>query len=179
MEAKKRNIGVLYGWIAGLFMVLFSAALYKGGLNLYLSWVARLSYVVMIGLAVMATLKLRKTNGGWLDFQEALKTAFTVMALALAAHTFFTWVLLNFIDPHFKTILAQAVFEKTEELIREMHLSNDVMERTLADERMKDEFTFGRMSMGYAVSCIVYFMVALVIALIVRKKKNGTQEAGS
>jgi uncharacterized protein DUF4199 len=179
MEVKKKNIGVLYGGIAGLFMIVFMTVLYLGGLKLYLSWIARLGYIVIFGLAVTATLVQKKANGGWLDFQHAVKISFSVMALALAAHTLFTWVLLNFIDTHFKATLAQAVFEKTEALIRRMPISTDSMEKAIADERGKDEFSFSSMSLGFAIYCIPQFIVALLIAAIVRKKKIDTNGAGS
>jgi len=179
MEAKKRNIGLLYGGIAGLFMILFTLVLYLGGVGLFLSGIARLGYVILIGLAVTATLMQRKANGGWLDFQAALKTAFVVMVLALAAQTLFTWILLTFVDTHFKAVLSKAVLDDMEAAVRKMPLSRDIIERTITDERGKDQFSFGRVSLGFAFSCIIHFIIALLIAAIVKKKKYEPAGAGA
>lgn len=178
MEAKKTDKGVLYGSIAALSMILFTIVLYFGGIKLYLSGFAYLGYAILISLAALAALAQKKANGGWLEFQAALKTSFTVFVLALAAQTLFTWLLLNIIDTHFKNALTQAIFEKTEAVMKKFGLSDDQMERAMTSERSKDQFSLSRMILGLAFNCIVHFIIALLIAAIVKKKKNESAETG-
>jgi hypothetical protein len=177
MNEKKQNTGMIYGGIAGLTLIVLTTILYLGGVELYLGRVRYLGYIMMIGLAVMATLMQRRANGGWLDFQSALKMAFTVMALALAVQTLFAWILLNFLDTHFKEVLGQAVIAKWDAYLRAEKVGGEQFDRTMADVRGKDQFSFGAMSLGYALSCIAHFFVAVLIAAIVKRKKNEIPEA--
>jgi hypothetical protein len=172
MAIKKPNSAVSYGLIAAGCMILFTFVLYRGGIDLYISKIAYLGYVISIGLAAMATLAQKKANGGWLEFRAALRTAFTVLVITLAAQTLFTWVLLNFIDPHFSEILTRAVLVNDAQAMKRFGISDDEAARTIAVERGKNLFSLGAMSLSLASVCIVHFIIALLIAAIIKKKKN-------
>lgn len=165
------NIGLLYGLITGLVICVITLIQYLGGLQTYLSPVGYLSYVVLIVMAVLAGQKQKKLNGGYLDFGEALKTTFSVFASALLLQTLFTYVLFNFIDPSFKEALAQEIMNKTEEFLRRFGSSDSQIDEALERERGKDPFSFGRVMLGYGVSCIVAFIVCLIISAIIKKSK--------
>jgi hypothetical protein len=45
------------------------------------------------------------------------------------------------------------------------------VDQAIADEKGKDQFSPGRMSMGLAFAYIVHFIIALLIAAIVKSKK--------
>jgi hypothetical protein len=171
MKPRRRRIALWYGLIAGLSLIVFTTVLYRGGVTLFLGGVAYLGYVILIGLAVAAALAEKKSQGGYLDFQVALKTCFTVFVIALVAQTLFVWLLLNVIDTNFKKVLAEAAFKKTEAVLTDFGLTQDQLDRTIASARDKDQFAFGSMLQGLAFSCIVHFILALPIAAIVKKKK--------
>jgi hypothetical protein len=75
---------------------------------------------MLIGLAAAATLAQKKASGGYLDFRAALKTAFTVFVIALAAQTIFICLLLNVFDTNFKSAVAKIQFKRTEAFIRKL-----------------------------------------------------------
>jgi Protein of unknown function (DUF4199) len=166
------NNAVFYGLIAALFMILFSFVLYLGGVGLYLGRIAYLGYAVSIGLAATATLAQKKQNGGWLEFQEALRIAFTVFVITLVAQTLFTWILVNFIDTHFKASLTTVELARDAEGMKWMGMDKDQVERAIAVERSKDFFSLSALSLSLAFVCIVHFIIALLIAAIVKKKKS-------
>jgi hypothetical protein len=172
MAEKKLNSGVFYGLIAAVFMVVFTFVLYLGGVGLFIGRIAYLGYVVSIGLAATAALMQKKANGGWLEFQAALRTAFTVFVIGLAAQTLFTWILVNFIDTHFKALLTVVEQAKDAEGMKWMGMDNDQVARAMAVERSKDFFSLSAMSLSLAFVCIVHFIIALLIAALVKKKKS-------
>jgi hypothetical protein len=172
METKRQNTGLKFGLIAGIGLIVFTWGLYRGGLELYLSRTAYLGYVISIGLAVTAALMQRKANGGILAFQAALKTAFTVLVLALAAQTLFAWFLLNHVDTHFKDMLAKATLDRTEAFLKGQAMPADDLNKYMDDQRSHDPFSLGSMTLGLALWCIVQFIIALLIAAVVKKKKD-------
>ena len=172
MEAvRKTNMGLTYGLIGGLIICLITLTQYLLGLQAYLSPLGFLTYILIIVMAVLAGQKQKKLNGGYLEFSEALKVTFSVFASALLLQTLFTYVLLNFIDPEFKQALGQEVMNKTEEFMRKFGASDTQIDKALEDQSSTDQFAFGKMILGYALWCIVWFIVSLIISAIIKKSK--------
>jgi hypothetical protein len=169
---KKLSVAAFYGIIAGLFLILFTTGTYLAGVAAYLGWIVYLGYAVLIGLAAAATLAAKKRNGGYLEFQVALKTCFTVIVIGLVAQTLFIWLLLNVIDLHFHQVVWQAVIKNAEAAYRRFGMTDDQVDKMIVEVRDKDPFTLGRMLTGLAFYFIIYFIISLLIAAVVRKKKN-------
>ncbi len=165
------NTGLTYGLIAGLIVCVILLLQYLGGLDMYLSPVGYIAYLVMITMAVLAALKVRRSNEGFLEFSTALKVTFTVFAIALLLQTLFNYILFNFIDVSFKEAVSQEVINKTEQMMRNFGASDSQIEEALESERNKDQYSPTRVLLGYAISCIIAFIICLLIAVIVRRNK--------
>ena len=167
----KSNIGLNYGLIAGLVITVITLLQYLGGLDMYLSPVGYVSYLVIITMAVLAALKVRKSNEGFLEFSQALKVTFTVFVIAMLIQTIFTYVLMNFIDVSFKEAVSQEVINKSEVMLKKLGFSDSKIDDELEKARSMDQFSFGKVLLGYGISCIVAFIFCLLISLIVKKSK--------
>jgi len=167
----RSNIGLNYGIIAGLVITVVTLLQYLGGLDMYLSPIGYVTYLVIITMAVLAALKVRNKNEGFLEFSQALKVTFTVFAIALLIQTLFTYILLNFIDVSFKEAVSQEVLNKSEEMMKKFGATDSQIDAALESERTKDQFAFTRVLLGYALTCIVAFIFCLLISLIVKKSK--------
>ena len=75
METTTRssNIGLTYGLITGLIVCIITLLQYLGGITTYLSPIGFVVYLVLIVIAVLAGLKQKKLNGGYLEFGEAIR----------------------------------------------------------------------------------------------------------
>jgi hypothetical protein len=167
----KQNTGLNYGLIGGLIITVVSLLQYLGGLDTYLSPVGYVTYLVVITMAVLAALRVRRSNEGFLEFGEALKVTFTVFAVALLIQTVFTYILFNYIDVDFKNAVSQEVMNKSEQMMKKFGASDEQIQKTLDAERHSDQFSAGRVFLGYAITCIVSFIFCLLISLIVKKSK--------
>jgi hypothetical protein len=167
----KSNVGMTYGLIAGLVITVITLLQYLGGLDMYLSPVSYISYLVIITMSVLAALKVRKSNEGFLEFSQALKVTFTVFASALLVQTIFTYILFNFIDVSFKEAVSQEVMNKTEQALKKLGFSDSQIDQQIESERSHDQFSIGRVILGYALTCIVAFIFCLLISLIVKKSR--------
>ena len=157
-------------------MIALMYGTYLGGIRAFMSPVSYLGYVVLVGWGVAAVLIRKKNNGGYLDFQEAVKTCFRIFVIGLALQTLFYWLLLNVFDPHFKQILTQASSIRAKEVYQRFGgMSEDQAQRAIDKEQGSDQFSLGRMLMGLAFIYIILFIVALLIAAVVRRKKGTAQ----
>ena len=167
----RSNFGLNYGLIAGLVITVITLLQYLGGLDMYLSPIGYVSYLVIITMAVLAALKVRKTNEGFLEFSQALKVTFTVFVIAFFIQTVFTYILFNFIDVSFREAVAQEALNSAEKLMKKIGLSDSQIDEQLEKERSSNPFSFFKVLLGYALTCIVAFIFCLLISLIVKKSK--------
>lgn len=168
---KASNTGLTYGLIAGLAVIVLTLFLYMGGVDMFLSPVAYLAYVIMIVFAVLAAKKDKKENGGYLEFAQALKVTFTVFAVALLLQVIFNYVLLNFIDTGFRDALMQATMDKLEGFMKQLGTPQSEIDKALDGAAEQDPTSIKSQVMGYAIWCIVFFIVALIISAIMKKNK--------
>ncbi len=170
MESKQSNPLVQYGLISALVGVLFYIILYLGGVKLFMSPVAYIAYLIPIVFATLATIKAKSNNGGFLEFSQALKIAFGVFVITSLATTVLSYVLMNFIDTDFAQAMQQATLEMTEKMMKKFGASQDQIDKALTEASKKSPFTLGKMALGFAFSCILWFLFSLIIAAIVKKK---------
>jgi Protein of unknown function (DUF4199) len=167
---KKSNPGLTYGLIAGLIYVLITLGQYLGGIQAFMSPVGYGSFVILIVMSVLAGVKQKKLQG-YLEFGEALKIVFTVFVIATLLQTLFSYILFNYIDIAFKEALAQEVMNKTESIMRKFGASDTQIDEALKNMQGKNQFSFGKIMLGYGVTCIICFIISLIIAAIIQKRR--------
>jgi hypothetical protein len=177
MQPRKISIALACGLIAGLAMILLTTVLYLSGVETFLGKAAYLGYAILLTMAVISPLREKKMQHGYLEFRDALKAAFLVFVIALALQTLFSWVLMNYIDTPFRQAVEQSIMDKTEKFMLSMKLSQDKVDEMMSRERGVNQFAFSRSLMGLAVSYIVFFLIALVIAAFVKNKRPEFNDA--
>lgn len=171
MAQKKISIAFLFGLIAAAGMILFILATYWAGPKVFVGSIAFLSYGIVIALGAAAALVQKRANGGWLNFQDAVKVCFTVFVLGLAARTLFPWLLVNVIDPHFKLLVKPEILAGAERSYRSLGVPEETIKQQLDLIRSEEPFPLGNMLLGLAFAYIAHFFIALLIAAIVKRKE--------
>lgn len=178
MEKKQASPMLQYGLLSALIGIIFSVILYLGGIKLFTSPIAYLGYIIPIAIAVMACLKQKKNQGGYLKFGEALKTSYGVFVISAFAAVLFSYILLNYIDTSFADAMKQYTMEMTENMMKKFGASQDQIDQAITKASERSGFSLGSMSLGFAISCFIWFIPALIISLIVRKEnKDGMPQS--
>ena len=171
MENKKSNTAVAYGLLNGGIAVLLTLIFYLGGVKWFVHPVAYIGYVIPIVIAVMGGLKQRKINGGYLEFAEALKTVFIIFVIGTLISTVFIYVLLNLIDVPFRQALMQESAVAMEKMMERFGASQDEIDKAAANMMDENNYSPGKILLGFALSAIGWFIVSLIIAAIIKRKK--------
>ncbi|HEY8970835.1 MAG TPA: DUF4199 domain-containing protein [Puia sp.] len=171
MKSGKISIAVTCGLIAGLVLILLTTLLYLGGVNSFLGYGGWFGYLLLISAAVVAPVMKKKAQNGFLEFREALKDAFLVFVIALLLQTLFIWILMNFIDTNFRDALEQAILAKTEQLLQRFGAHQEDIDTALARQKGRNQYALSSLLLGLCVSYVVFFLISLVIAAIVKRKK--------
>jgi hypothetical protein len=177
--SKKIAITLLYSLIAAGCMILFVIGTYLAGPAAFISNTVYFAYAVLIALAVAAAFAQKKANDGWLGFREAVAICFTLFVVGLAVLTLTSWLLVNVIDPAFKQKVLPELDARTERTYRWFNMPEDQIRQRMEETKGDDPFTLGRMVMGLALFYIVHFFIALLIAAVVKRKKEPAGNPGT
>lgn len=164
----KDNFAVKFGLLAGLGTIIFLFLFYWIDKKLILSpeiiWSTMFLY--LLGM-YMAPIEERRLNEGYLDFKTALRASFIVWIVANAIYHIFNYILYNFLDTDMLTIQKQYVRDNMDNLEGLMGTENYELFLANIDNM---NYNFPTVLMAYLTSLIGGFIIATIIARIVRRK---------
>jgi hypothetical protein len=165
------NPFVTYGIIAAISSILFMLILYMGGVKWFVHPVAFLGYVIPIVFAVIAAITKKRQNEGYLNFGEALKGVFLVFVISAIGSSLFSYVMFNFVDIPFREALMQQTAETTRELMEKFGAPEEEIDKAIEQSFSGNPYSLGKIFLGFAIACIIWFIIALIVAAIVKRTK--------
>ncbi len=161
-----------FGLISGLVSILILVVVYIIGAEFFLNpfvWI--MSFVVPIIFAVWSSIVVKRKFEGFLEYREALKITFGVFVITGFLTTVFSFFIFNILDIAFAESVKQLTIVKTMEFMQKFNLPDSEIEKQIDEIIKQDTYSFLNLFKSYAFSCIVYFIEALIIAAIIKKKK--------
>jgi peptidoglycan/LPS O-acetylase OafA/YrhL len=170
-EQKKSNILLQFGLISALVSLLVFVLMYIGGTEVIGSPFAILTWFIPVIVAVFALKKAKKENDGFLEFREALKISFGVLVFSTLATSIFSYLLYHYIDPPFGERMVQLTIEKSQQFMEKLGTPQDAIDKAVKEMTFDNLFSFKKVFQGFMFGCIFNFIIALIIAAIMKKKK--------
>jgi Protein of unknown function (DUF4199) len=171
MEALRKN-AINYGMFLGLFLIVIYTIVYAVDISLFTnSWVGIINMMVITGFGIYATTKFKKGNANFISFKEAFSSFIITVIIGSLIYTLFFIVLLNFIDTEAKTIITDNVIKYTVDMMQKFGGKAADINKIIKD--MKDSDSFGIIGQlkGFAYSIVLYSIIGLITALIIKKEK--------
>jgi hypothetical protein len=132
-----------------------------------------ITILIGIALAVFFCLDLRKKAGGYWTFGEALWKIFAMFITAAAIVFIFTILFGKFIDTTYPDKMKELTIAKTEETFKSIGMEGEAVDKALADvdASFEKQFnpTFSQAVVSFGIVAIMYFIGALIFALIFKK----------
>lgn len=171
--SKKHNHEILqFGGFSALIAVLVFVIIYVMGAEYFMSplvWIS--SYLFPLIFSVWACIIVKRKQEGFLEFREALKINFGVFVLTGLASSLFTYIMFNFVDTAFAESFKQITIEKTLEFMNKFKVPETEIDKAIDELVNKELFSAGNLFKSFAYTCIFYFIEALIVAAIIKKKK--------
>jgi hypothetical protein len=171
MPAKKISIPLLFGLIAALCMIGFVYGTWLAGPAAFIGSTIWLGRCIVILLAAVAVAVEKRARGGYIDFRSALKIAYGVLVMAILAQSLTVWLIPNVIDPHLSQRLVPILIAQAEES-RKFGATDDYVRAAVADVRTNNQFSLGRVISGTGFQLVLFFIIALLIAVTIKSKKG-------
>ncbi|MCJ0743831.1 DUF4199 domain-containing protein [Pedobacter montanisoli] len=132
-----------------------------------------LTMLIGIALAIFFCLDMRKKAGGYWTFSQALGPIFVTFLLSMAIMYIFNIAFGKYIDPSYPTTMKEMVLSKSESTMKSLGLSDEDTAKALesTEKSLDKQFSpsFGQAIVGFGISAVMYFIGALIFALIFKK----------
>ena len=169
--SSSKNLGVLYGLINGGVAIAFTVMLYLGGAKMFVNPIAYCGFILPIVVCVIGGTQIRKQQG-YLEFAQALKVTFLILVIGSLIATIFQFILFNYIDVPFRQALAQETAQKAEQMMRRFGASESDIEKAVEKTLDQNNYTIGKLLLGFVFGCIFWFIVALIVSAIIKRKRS-------
>jgi len=77
----------------------------------------------------------------------------------------------NFVDPGFKESMLQLTIEKTQQFMAKFNTPQDTIDKQIQAMLKKDIFSLGSIAQSFVFGCVFWFVIALIVAAIMKKNK--------
>lgn len=136
-------------------------------------WLGLLILVLNLVLVVVFGIKYRNSVGGYLAFGKAYIHGFVALAVSGFIVILFNILLYTVIDPDLVGVITEASIEKTAEFMQNMGAPSESIDEAIAqmEKDMPGRFTLSGFLTQYGIGLIIYAVVALITALIVKKNE--------
>lgn len=178
MKVNVVNEGVKYGSICGLIAVLLMYVPWAMGLNIFVSFQFYTAFIpYMIAIIIFGGLQVRKQNGGFLPYAQALKFSFLSYVIAALIIAIATYVLYNVIDKELTQKSMQVALEKTRSMMEKFGASEDDIANAMKKtEEGASDTGLSKILLGTGMGLIWDFCKSLLIALTIRKEEKFTEQ---
>lgn len=164
-QANSKNIILNNGLILGAASVILSLVIYVTGNHLNPHWFnSVVSILLFIGLIVLGTKQFRDANGGFLSWQQGVKTGVGIAIVGGLIVVIYNYFFMTFIEPDF---IAQAT-----EMQNQKFLDQGLTEKQIASANemgKKFQSPFIMSALGIISYAIGGFVVAAITAAIMKK----------
>ncbi|MGM1430044.1 DUF4199 domain-containing protein [Sphingobacterium lactis] len=176
-DVKKKAIinGVILG-IISLVLSIISLYILKSATSLMTSSVINffVNYIIFLAVAILFTIQLRKAIGGYWSFSTALKNIFIMLAIAAVIGTVGIGIF-NMVNPNVQIEAIENTQNLTIEMMEANNMADDQIDTMLEGLDQQKEslanMSFGQNLKGLAISLVLYFVLALILAAIFKKEK--------
>ncbi|MBW8687733.1 DUF4199 domain-containing protein [Chitinophaga rhizophila] len=170
------NPGLKWGVIAAVVVIATGIALYYTDQPTFFS--LKFSFIQLFICAIiglLAGLEKRRHLGGFIGFKDAIQPIFTTFVIGTLAGTLLTYIVCNYIDPELPARMKAMDLKMLEEM-QQSHNTQGITDADLNDAltKLKQQdysLTFVASMLSYFTGLFLDFVVAAILAVIIRKKR--------
>ncbi|MDN3203142.1 DUF4199 domain-containing protein [Algoriphagus sediminis] len=162
------------GLTIGLISLALTYIIYFVNSSLLISgWFGFAALIIFFVLIFYFGRQYRTEIGGFIDFGSAFKFSFVAILISGIVSTLGQILLYQVVDPSLPQVLAEQTMQNTLATMESFGASADAMSPEQLDEMrtgIEDGFTLTGQLKGFGIAIIIYAIVALIVAAILKKR---------
>ena len=163
---------IKWGVINGAISIVIYVILYVVDYSLMVNWkFGIVGLLIGVTLISYATVDYRNSIGGYLSYGKAWQHGFIAFATGGLISMIFMALLYNVIDSELPAKLTEVTLDNTREMMEGFGMPADQIDGEVekARERTENQFKIGGQALGFAISLVVFAILALVTAIFGRR----------
>lgn len=176
MEEEKNftSESIKYGVIAGLIYSIIHIGAWTMGTSTYVSVIGIETFIpYMIGLFIFAGFSVRKQNGGFLSFKQAIKFVFLAFVIVALIEAFTNYILFNVLDKDLTAKVLQITREQSLKMMQKLGLSQEQIDSAINKiDTEKKETGFKTIFLGLGMALVWNFVKSMLISILVKKDRK-------
>ena len=168
------STGLRFGLIAGLVYCISLFVRYNFGTTnpIMLGAIAFLFFLGVIAVLVFCGITRRKEMGGYIELKDVFQTLFIAVLVAELIYSIFNFIYLTYIDPGYLDKLQASIISFIEDSSLDDDKKQDQIERIEESfKKQRDRLAISGQVLSYLIGVAITGIVALIVSLIIRKKK--------
>ncbi len=162
-----------FGLIGAVIMFSLNFIVYYLNPELFVSFtLLGISLLILIVLLVLAAKGDRKANGGFISFASAFRSAFLTSIIIALGGLVGSIILFNLVDTNLAMQIEDMTMEMTNDMMERFNAPSSAIDEALDDiEGMHEDYTILGQVVKTAQGLILYLILSLVIAAIIKKSE--------
>lgn len=171
MEALRKN-SLNFGLFLGVFLLIMTTLIYSIDISLFTSsWIGMVNVIIITGFGVFSATKHKKNIGGFATFKEVFSSFFITVALGFFISTLFSILLFNVIDTNAKAIITENIIKYSVEMMEKFGTKASDINKMIDEMQKSDSFGALGQLKGFAFNLIIYSIIGLITALIIKRDR--------
>jgi uncharacterized protein YacL len=169
-----RNPGIKWGIIAGIVAILVNIIMWNTSHEMFFSFVhGVIIAVVFIVFSVLAGLEKRRSQGGVIEFKQALQPIFLTFVIGGLFAGICTFVFNNYVDPTYQQQAQKYDVATTDRVLHSLGMPEEqISEQVDGIKELDYEMGPGKAILTYFSLLIRYFVLAAIVAICIRNKRT-------
>jgi hypothetical protein len=163
-QVTTRGVGMQYGVIVGIIMIIYGTLLQVSGLALEYQSLSYINYIFLGVVIYLAHKKFKEDGDGFMSYGQGLGIGFWISLIGGVISMVFSYIYMSFID---STIMEQAM-DKARYDMEEKGMSDAQIDQAMSitEKFMTPEMIF---VMGIVGTLIFGFILSLIVSAITKK----------
>lgn len=172
MEKSVKTIALNYGSYVGLFLILITVVIYTVDINLMANvWLGIGMMLLIIGVGVFATAKVKGELNGIISFKNAFSSYFVTTVLGVTISSVFSVILFSYIDPEAAEEVKRVTIEATVNTLKGFNTPADAIAQAVEEIENTDQFSIGNTSQSLAIGAVLQAVIGLIVGAIMKKSE--------
>lgn len=157
------QIGIRYGLITGLIMIVYGLILQLAGLATN-TWLSSISYVILIVMIVLAHKDFKEGGDGFLSLGQGIGIGTLLSLVGGVLSSIFSYIYLKFVDDS----MLKEIMDKQVEQFEKQGMDDAQIEQAMA---IAGKFSSPEMILVFGILGITFFgfILALIVSLFTKK----------
>lgn len=175
MESSIKSLALKHGLYLGILMILLTAIMYAVNLDLMTKWWLNIIlFAIILTFGIVSSMKSRKLLNGFITFKQAFSSYFITVAIGVILSTIFSIILFNVIDPEAAEVLKEKIVQTSVQMMENFGAPKSEIDKAVAAMNEQDQFSVISQLKSIAWQLLVYSVIGLIVALIVKKSDPNT-----